>query len=150
MRFFTTAQGIALLLPLVTHRAPGRPTMLSGYPEFDYENVGNIKKPVQVTAPPPPPPPPPYRPATSLVPASLEIALREFDFASSTDEEVAAIAARLMEQLKREARYANPNPNPNPNPDPNANATPTLNLTLALALTLTLALSRQSPCLGLR
>ena len=117
MRFFTTAQGIALLLPLVTHRAPGRPTMLSGYPEFDYENVGNIKKPVQVTAPPPPPPPPPYRPATSLVPASLEIALREFDFASSSDEEVAAIAARLMEQLKREACYAHPNPNPNPNPN---------------------------------
>jgi len=88
----------ALLLPLVTHRAPTR-TMLSGYPDFDYENVGGIEKPARVA--PPPPAPPPYPP--SLVPASLESALRAFDFASSSDEEVRVIAARLMEQLKREA-----------------------------------------------
>jgi serine O-acetyltransferase len=103
MRYLSTAQGITLLLPLITHRTPARTTMLSGYPEFDYENVGNIKKPVQETAPRPSPSPPPYRSPTSLVPPSLESALRGFDFASSSDDEVAAIAARLMEQLKREA-----------------------------------------------
>jgi len=102
MRVVSSALGTALLLPLVTHRAPARVTMLSGYPEFDYENVGNIKKPVP-TAPTPPPPPPPYRSPTSLVPPSLESALRGFDFASSSDDEVAAIAERLLEQLKHEA-----------------------------------------------
>ena len=95
MRFL----GTALLLPLVTQRAPTH-TMIGGYPEFDYENVGGIEKPPRVAAPLPPPPSP-YAP--SLVPASLESALRAFDFASSSDDEVAAIAARLMEQLKREA-----------------------------------------------
>ena len=36
MRVVSPALGTALLLPLVTHRAPARVTMLSGYPEFDY------------------------------------------------------------------------------------------------------------------
>ena len=73
-------------------------TSSSGYPNFDYENAG-AKPP----APPPSPPPGADYVKPSAVPASLESALRAFDFASSSDDEVATIAGRVMDQLKFEA-----------------------------------------------
>ena len=90
-----------LLLPLLTpqprpaqarRRAVSMGYASSGYPEFDYESAAALPK--DKLRPPPP---------AAEVPSGLEAAMQGFDYSGASDDEVSSMAARLLEQLKREA-----------------------------------------------